>query len=81
MSITTIDIKDKISKTILNMEKPFKLSQLYGILTDMDILDKFLILDVLNQLYEYGLVDRTDVEDDTAEYEPNLDFSINSIED
>ncbi len=67
-----IDIKAKISSTILNMKKPFKLSQLYQVLEKEGITSKTLILDVLNQLYESGLVDRTDVEDDVFEYKSNF---------
>lgn len=61
-----------ISRTILNMEIPFKLSQLYDVLEQKGITDRELILDVLNQLYEKGLVDYASVEDDTLEYESNF---------
>lgn len=61
-----------ISRTILNMEIPFKLSQLYEVLEAKGITDRELILDVLNQLYEKGLVDYASVEDDTLEYESNF---------
>lgn len=64
--------KLEISRTILNMEIPFKLSQLYEVLEQKGITDKELILDVLNQLYEKGLVDYASVEDDTLEYESNF---------
>lgn len=64
--------KVEISRTILNMEIPFKLSQLYEVLERKGITDKELILDVLNQLYEKGLVDYASVEDDTLEYESNF---------
>lgn len=61
-----------ISRTILNMDIPFKLSQLYEVLESKGITDRELILDVLNQLYEKGLVDYASVEDDTLEYESNF---------
>ncbi len=61
-----------ISRTILNMNIPFKLSQLYEVLEKKGITDRELILDVLNQLYEKGLVDYASVEDDTLEYESNF---------
>ncbi|MCM1543316.1 MAG: hypothetical protein NC121_18945 [Blautia sp.] len=61
-----------ISRTILNMDIPFKLSQLYEVLEQKGITDRELILDVLNQLYEKGLVDYASVEDDTLEYESNF---------
>lgn len=65
-------LKVIISRTILNMEIPFKLSELYEVLETKGITDKELILDVLNQLYEKGLVDYASVEDDTLEYESNF---------
>ena len=69
----TVDaVRDSIRETILNMEKPFKLSQLYQVLKEKGIENQTLILDVLNQLYEIGLVDQTDVEDDTPGYKSNL---------
>lgn len=64
--------KVEISRTILNMDIPFKPSRLYEILEAKGITDRELILDVLNQLYEKGLVDCTSVEDDTLEYESNF---------
>lgn len=64
--------KVEISRTILNMEIPFKLSELYAVLEEKGITDRELILDVLNQLYERGLVDYASVEDDTFEYESNF---------
>lgn len=64
--------KVTISRVILNMEIPFKLSQLYEILEKKGITDRELILDVLNQLYEKGLVGYASVEDDTLEYESNF---------
>lgn len=72
MCVNTVDVKAKISETILSMEKPFKLSQLYLTLEENGITDKYMILDVLNQLYESGMVDKTDVEDDTPEYKSNF---------
>lgn len=72
MYTNTVDVKVEISETILNMEKPFKLSQLYIELERKGIVDKYMILDVLNQLYESGMVDKTDVEDDTPEYQSNF---------
>lgn len=67
-----VSCKVEISRTILNMEMPFKLSELYDVLEQKGITDRELILDVLNQLYERGLVDYASVEDDTLEYESNF---------
>lgn len=69
MQMTGIDAKSHIRDVILKMDKPFKLSQLFQTLDKEGLNDKYLILDVLNQLYENGLVKKTDVEDDTSEYE------------
>ncbi len=63
-----VNTKVIISRTILEMDIPFKLSQLYERLARQGITDKALILDVLNHLYERGLVDYSSVEDDTFEY-------------
>lgn len=72
VKINAVELRKTISDTILSMEKPFKLSQLYEELKGKDIVDKYLILEVLNQLYENGLVERTDIEDDVSEYRTNL---------
>lgn len=62
-----VSTKIIISKTILSMNIPFKLSDLYERLATQGIRDHALILDVLNELYENGLVDYSSVEDDTFE--------------
>ncbi len=63
-----VNTKVTISRTILEMDIPFKLSELYAKLAKQGIMDKALILDVLNQLYESGHVDYASVEDDILEY-------------
>lgn len=63
-----VNTKIIISKTILAMNIPFKLSDLYAKLATQGIQDHALILDVLNELYENGLVDYSSVEDDTFEF-------------
>lgn len=63
-----VNTKLVISRTILEMDIPFKISELYSKLDEKGIKDKALILDVLNQLYESGLVDYSSFEDDTFEY-------------
>ncbi|MBE5881545.1 MAG: hypothetical protein E7289_04475 [Lachnospiraceae bacterium] len=70
--MSAMDIIVVINNTILSMDKPFKLSQLYSVLSAKGIEDKAMILDVLNQLYETGLVDRTDVEEDVPQYKSNF---------
>lgn len=63
-----VNTKIIISKTILSMNTPFKLSDLYKRLATQGIREHALILDVLNELYENGLVDYSSVEDDTFEF-------------
>ena len=63
-----VNTKIIISKTILAMNEPFKLSDLYVKLAAQGIQDCVLILDVLNELYENGLVDYSSIEDDTFKF-------------
>nr|DAX50165.1 MAG TPA: ferric uptake regulation protein [Caudoviricetes sp.] len=72
VEIDAVVLREQISNTILNMKKPFKLSQLYSKLKENGIFDEYLTLDVLNQLYESGLVERTDIENDVSEYTSNF---------
>lgn len=51
-----------ISKSILAKSTPFKLSDLYEEFSVQSIQDRTLILDVLNELYEIGLVDSVSAE-------------------
>lgn len=51
-----------ISKSILAKSIPFKLSDLYEEFSVQGIQDRTLILDVLNELYEIGLVDSVSAE-------------------
>lgn len=59
-----------ICQVILQFERPFKISQLYEALAKKGIYNKVLILKVLNQLYENGLVEYSDVVNDIVEYQP-----------
>ena len=57
-----------IRRVILEMERPFKMSDLFAALKEKNIYDKWLILSVLEQLMNSGLVTTSDVEDDMALY-------------
>lgn len=57
-----------IRRVILEMERPFKMSDLFSALKEKSIYDKWLILSVLEQLMNSGLVTTSDVEDDMALY-------------
>lgn len=60
--------KYMIRNVILEMDKPFKMSELFAVLREKDIINKWLILSILEQLMNCGLVTTSDVEDDMAIY-------------
>lgn len=71
--LTMFDAKTEITQSILEREKqPFKLSELYDDLGKKGINDKKMILDVLSELYENGLIERTEIENDIWGYESNF---------
>lgn len=57
-----------IQKTILEMEKPFLMSDLFNKLALVGITDKEAILNVLDELLNMGLVEYSDVNDDLSVY-------------
>lgn len=57
-----------IKKIILEMDIPFKISDLFRELSQIGVTDKALILDVLNSLLNSGLVKHSDVQDDVNLY-------------
>lgn len=57
-----------IQKTILEMEKPFLMSDLFDKLALDGIKDKEAILNVLDELLNIGLVEYSDVNDDLSVY-------------
>ncbi len=57
-----------IQKTILEMEKPFLMSDLFNKLALEGITDKEAILNVLDELLNMGLVEYSDVNDDLSVY-------------
>lgn len=63
-----------IQKTILEMEKPFLLSDLFDKLKSNGIKDKTAILNILDELLNSGLVEYSDVnlDDDTIDANDDL---------
>ena len=57
-----------IKKTILEIEKPFLMSELFKVLEGKGIKDRRLILRVLDQLLDDGLVDYKDMSDNDVIY-------------
>lgn len=53
-----------IKQIILDMDKPFKMSDLFNELSKHNIFDKTMILNVLDSLINCGLVEYADVQDD-----------------
>lgn len=64
--------KQKIARYIIDLKNPFKVSELYQKLEENNIsTDKEIILDVLNELYQNGLVDGKELEGGNWGYESN----------
>lgn len=61
-------VESIIQKTILEMDKPFLMSELFEKLFEVGITDGAIILDVLDQLLNSGLVSYSDIQDDMAVY-------------
>ena len=57
-----------IQKTILEMEKPFLMSDLFNKLALVGITDKEAILNILDELLNMGLVEYSDVNDELSVY-------------
>lgn len=57
-----------IKQIILDMDKPFKMSDLFNELAKHNVFDKVVILDVLDSLINSGLVEYADVQDDVDVY-------------
>lgn len=51
------NIRSTIRQTILSLEKPFCIADLFIVLNSIGIKDRDLILEVLDELYDRGLVD------------------------
>lgn len=65
----------EISEIILSMERPFKISQLFQEMERHDITDMTLVLEVLDQLCDSGLIKYSEVENDEWAYKKNLQYS------
>ncbi len=50
-------VRTKIRQIILSLEKPFCIADLFDVLTEQEIKDRDLILQILDELYDEGLVD------------------------
>lgn len=63
-----INTEMTICNIILSMERPFKISQLLSQAERYHITNKDLVLDVLDQLCESGLVKYSEIENDVWAY-------------
>lgn len=65
-----------ICNIILSMERPFAISQLLCRMEENGINDKDLVLDILGQLCESGIIKYSEIEDDVWLYtKRNLQFA------
>lgn len=67
-----INLEMLVCDIILQMERPFKISQLFRAMSAKGIEDKNLILDVLDQLCDSGLVKYSEIDDDTWAYKSKV---------
>jgi len=68
MKNTRINLEMIICDIVLNMERPFKISQFLREVDRYGITNKDLALDILNQMCESGAVKYSEVEDDVWKY-------------
>ena len=61
--------RDFIIQTILDMDKPFPISELFHKFQCKKITEKQLVLDILHQLLDSGLVEFSEIIDDMAIYQ------------
>lgn len=67
------NVIEVIRSTIINMDKPFQLTDLFKKLNEEnDITDIDLIIDVLNYLINEGLVSMSEIDFDVWAYQSNL---------
>ena len=64
------DLKNKIATIIIEMERPFSLSGLFWVCKNYGISDKELILEVLEDLCDTGIVSYTEIDNDCWAYTP-----------
>jgi hypothetical protein len=62
------EIRNKIAKIIMNIEKPFSISGLLFVCRQNQINDVDLILEVLDDLCDAGLVSYSEIQDDCWAY-------------
>ena len=65
---TRLSREVKVCDIILQMDSPFKISELFAQVKSKGIDDKVLVVDILDQLYESGLINPT-FEDDIFRYQ------------
>ncbi len=68
--MTEREIKNRIANIIISIEKPFSLSGLFYVCNDVGIVDRDLILEVLEDLCDAGIVSYTEINDDCWAYIP-----------
>lgn len=68
MSNERINMEMTICNVILSMERPFRVSQLFDKIEEYGITKKDLVLDILDQLCESGIIKYSEIENDEWAY-------------
>lgn len=64
------ELKNKIADIIIKMDRPFSLSGLFYTCNTFGISDKDLILKVLEDLCDIGIINYTEIDNDCWAYTP-----------
>lgn len=71
------ETREIVTKIILNMDKPFRISELFKQLEQVNIIDKSFVLGLLDELCDSGLVNYSEIIDDGWYYDSV--FSSNNL--
>lgn len=75
MNNTRINMEMMICDVILGMDRPFKVSQLLAETDKRGIINKDLVLEILSQLCESGLIKYSEIDDDVWAYRKSPQFA------
>lgn len=62
--------KDRIAELIIEIEKPFSLAGLFFVCHKKGITDKDLVLEVLEELCDLGIINYSEIQDECWAYIP-----------
>ena len=70
-----INMEMEICDMILSIDRPFKISQLLSKMEERRITNKDLVLEILGQLCESGIISYAEIEDDVWAYKKIRQFA------